>query len=59
MRRLVCGLWQDEAGLAAVEYALLLALVVLVALTAFVTLGNRMGSSVGTTASDLSHAPTT
>jgi Flp pilus assembly pilin Flp len=59
MRRLGYGLWQDEAGLAAVEYALLLALVVLVSLTAFVTLGNRMGASVGTTASDLSHAPTT
>jgi len=38
--------WQDEQGLATVEYALLLALIVAVALTAWTTLGSKVNSVV-------------
>jgi Flp pilus assembly pilin Flp len=40
--------WQDEEGLTTVEYALLLALVVVVAITAWQTLGTGVKSNVNT-----------
>ena len=46
--------WKDEDGLTTVEYALLLALIVVVAITAWTALG----SSVNSTVSDVdSHMP--
>lgn len=39
-------LWQDEEGLTTVEYALLLALVAIAAITAWTTLGNRVSNTV-------------
>ncbi len=39
-------LWNDERGLATVEYALLLALIALAAVTAWTALGDRVGTTV-------------
>jgi len=39
-------LWKDEQGLTTVEYALLLALVAIAAITAWSTLGSRVSSTV-------------
>ena len=39
-------LWKDEEGLTTVEYALLLALVAIAAITAWTTLGSRVNSTV-------------
>ena len=39
-------LWRDEEGLTNVEYALLLALVAIAAVTAWTTLGNRISTTV-------------
>jgi pilus assembly protein Flp/PilA len=39
-------LWKDEEGLTTVEYALLLALVSIAAITAWTTLGNRVSDTV-------------
>jgi pilus assembly protein Flp/PilA len=39
-------LWKDEEGLTTVEYALLLALVAIAAITAWTTLGNRVSTTV-------------
>jgi pilus assembly protein Flp/PilA len=39
-------LWNDEEGLTTVEYALLLALVAIAAITAWTTLGTRVTSTV-------------
>jgi pilus assembly protein Flp/PilA len=39
-------LWKDEEGLTTVEYALLLALVAIAAITAWTTLGNRVSNTV-------------
>ncbi len=39
-------LWKDEEGLTTVEYALLLVLVVIVAITAWTTLGQNVQSKV-------------
>jgi pilus assembly protein Flp/PilA len=39
-------LWKDEEGLTTVEYALLLALVAIAAITAWTTLGTRVTSTV-------------
>jgi pilus assembly protein Flp/PilA len=44
--------WRDEDGLTTVEYALLLALIVVVAITAWTALG----SSVNTTVTDVDGA---
>ena len=41
-------LWQDEEGLTTVEYALLLLLVAIAAITAWTTLGSRVNSTVTT-----------
>lgn len=42
--------WHDEAGLTTVEYALLLALVAVVAVTGWTVIGQRVSSTVtGTT----------
>jgi len=38
--------WKDEEGLTTVEYALLLALIVVVAITAWTTLGTNVVNSV-------------
>lgn len=40
------GLWKDEDGLTTVEYALLLALVVVAGITAWSTLGETVGNVV-------------
>ena len=47
-------LWRDEEGLTTVEYALLLALVSIAAITAWSTLGSRVS---GTTTSVTSSMP--
>ena len=39
-------LWRDEEGLTTVEYALLLALVAIAAITAWTTLGSRVNTTV-------------
>lgn len=39
-------LWNDEAGLTTVEYALLLALVAIAAIAAWSTLGGRVSGTV-------------
>jgi len=46
-------LWQDEAGLTTVEYALLLALVAIAAITAWSTLGSRVSTTVSSATSNL------
>ncbi|MEI8061145.1 MAG: Flp family type IVb pilin [Candidatus Berkelbacteria bacterium] len=46
-------LWMDEEGLTTVEYALLLALVAIAAITAWTTLGGRTSSTVSKAASSL------
>ncbi len=40
------GYWKDEEGLTTVEYALLLALIVVVAITAWTALGTGVNSTV-------------
>jgi len=51
------SLLSDEAGLSTVEYALLLATVALVAIAAFVALGNREGVVLGNTSRDIGTGP--
>lgn len=46
-------LWKDEEGLTTVEYALLLALVAIAAITAWSTLGSRVSSTVSAATSSL------
>lgn len=46
-------LWEDEAGLTTVEYALLLALVAIAAITAWTTLGTRVSTTVSSATSNL------
>jgi pilus assembly protein Flp/PilA len=46
-------LWTDEEGLTTVEYALLLALVAIAAITAWSTLGSRVSSTVANATSSL------
>ena len=45
--------WADEAGLVSVEYALLLALIVVVAVTAWSTLGSSVNAVIADVGSDL------
>lgn len=40
------ALWQDEGGVTTVEYALLLALVSIAAITAWTVLGQRVSNTV-------------
>jgi len=47
-------LWRDEEGLTTVEYALLLALVAIAAITAWTTLGTRVSTTVSSATSNLS-----
>jgi pilus assembly protein Flp/PilA len=47
-------LWNDEEGLTTVEYALLLALVAIAAITAWSTLGGRVSGTVTTATGSLS-----
>jgi len=47
-------LWNDEAGLTTVEYALLLALVAIAAITAWTTLGSRVSTTVSSATGSLS-----
>jgi pilus assembly protein Flp/PilA len=44
---------KDESGVTAAEYALILALVAVVIITAFTTLGNDISSKVNTAASTI------
>lgn len=46
-------LWNDEEGLTTVEYALLLALVAIAAITAWSTLGTRVSTTVTNATSSL------
>lgn len=46
-------LWKDEEGLTTVEYALLLALVAIAAITAWSTLGTRVSGTVSKATSSL------
>jgi len=46
MLRTLKQLWTDEAGLTAVEYALLLVLIVAAAVTAWTQLGSQVGTQV-------------
>ncbi|MEI6144000.1 MAG: Flp family type IVb pilin [Candidatus Berkelbacteria bacterium] len=46
-------LWRDEEGLTTVEYAVLLALVAIAAITAWTTLGGRTSSTVNKATSSL------
>jgi Flp pilus assembly pilin Flp len=50
-------LWRQEEGLSTVEYALLLALIVLAVAAALTELGNRMGSNVTSTATKIGNNP--
>jgi Flp pilus assembly pilin Flp len=43
-------LWSDEDGLTTVEYALLLVLIVVVAVTAWTTLGSNVNKAVSSVA---------
>jgi pilus assembly protein Flp/PilA len=47
------ALWTDEDGLTTVEYALVLVLVVIVAVTAWTTLGTNVKNKVSTMANDI------
>lgn len=49
-------LWTDEGGLTTVEYALLLALVVVAAVAAWQGLGNTVENTVSTSSSTLATA---
>ena len=46
MRKFLIGLWQDESGAAAAEYALILAIVAAGIATAMVGLGDGISSAV-------------
>ena len=50
-------LWKDEEGLTTVEYALLLALVVVAAITAWTSLGQNVNATVLDANDDLVQAP--
>jgi len=47
------SLWKDEEGLTTVEYALLLALVAIAAITAWTTLGSRVSTTVSSATTSL------
>lgn len=49
-------LWRDEEGLTTVEYALLLALVVVAGITAWSTLGGTVGNAVNESADTIANA---
>ena len=53
MKSLAVGLWEDETGLTTVEYALVLALVAIAAISAWTTLGKKINNTVKTTANTL------
>lgn len=46
MKALVGRFWEDETGLTTVEYALLLALVAIAAISAWSMLGKKIGNAV-------------
>ena len=46
MRKFLAKLWRDDAGLTSVEYALLLVLVAIAAITAWTLLGSTVGNRV-------------
>jgi len=54
MKNLVTRLWEEEAGQDLVEYALLLALIGLVAITAMKTLSSAIGNVFTSAATNLS-----
>ena len=54
MTALLKRLWRDEDGLTTVEYALLLVLIVVVAVTAWQTLGTTVKDKVNSAANTLS-----
>jgi Flp pilus assembly pilin Flp len=53
MHTLFTWLWRDQEGLTTVEYSLLLVLIVVVAVTAWTTLGANVTGKVSSTANVL------
>lgn len=53
MTNLLARFWKDEDGLTSVEYALLLVLIVVVAITAWRTLGTNVTSTVNNVANTI------
>ena len=51
-------LWRDEDGLTTVEYALLLALLVVAGITAWTTFGGKVRNAVSTSGSTIDTAAT-
>jgi Flp pilus assembly pilin Flp len=49
-------LWQDEEGLTTVEYALLLALLVVAALAVWTTFGGKVRDAVATSGNSITNA---
>jgi Flp pilus assembly pilin Flp len=56
MRRVLARLWKEESGQDLTEYALLLVLLVLAAVSTFGTLANSIGNAFIAAASNLSTA---
>ncbi len=56
LQRWLSKLWHDEDGPTAVEYAVMLALIIIVCLTAISTLGNNANSTFKTVSAKLGSA---
>ena len=54
MMKFLAKLWRDEAGLTSVEYALLLVLVAIAAITAWTMLGGTVGNRVNSVVNTMS-----
>ncbi len=54
MRKFLATLWKDDAGLTSVEYALLLVLVAIAAITAWTALGGTVGNRVNDVVANMS-----
>jgi len=50
MSKFIARFASDESGATAIEYGLIVALIAVVVITAFTTLGNNLSSKVGTVA---------
>ena len=53
MKTALKSIWRDEDGLSTVEYALLLALVAIAAITAWTTLGTKVKNAVTNASSSI------
>jgi len=56
LQKWLSKLWQDEDGPTAVEYAVMLALIIVVCLTAISTLGNNANATFKTVGTKLASA---